>query len=63
MPEYTVIFERIGSEGKKGETNTVFAPSVNDAWVLAKDKLPKKIKILDIVRSHDYSNLNTIIGD
>ena len=59
MPEYTIVFERRGAVGKKGETDTLWAASVGDAWNEARQKLPKSAKILDVVRSQDYSYSTT----
>lgn len=56
MPEYTVIYKKKGSSEKKGETDTVFAPSTHDAWTMARQILPKTAKIVDVVRSQDYSS-------
>jgi len=55
MAEYTVVYARKGSDTKKGETITVFEPSVNDAWQMARQMLPKTAKIIDVIRSSDFS--------
>ena len=59
MPEYAILFEKKSAEGKKGETETIFAPSVGDAWIMARQKLPKSAKIIDIVRLCDFNGRST----
>ena len=56
MPEYTVVFTKKGSIAKKGETEVVFAPSAEDARQMARQTLPKSAKIIDVIRSHDYTS-------
>jgi hypothetical protein len=53
MPEYTVFYEKNFTE--RTETEIIFAPSVSDAWTMARQELPKSAKILDIVRISDNS--------
>ena len=59
MAEYTVVYAKKGTDSKKGETDTVFAPSANDAWQMARQMLPKTTKIIDVIRASDYSNGST----
>jgi hypothetical protein len=50
MPEYIIYYQESKKEIGKPKTETVFSPCITDAWRDARSLLPKRAKIIDVVR-------------
>jgi hypothetical protein len=55
MPSYIVLYHEKKKDTGKPKTDTIFVPSIGDAWRLAPKQLPKGAKIVDIQREGENS--------